>query len=387
MAHQMWIHFYTVIFMKFSKIILSFFVVVAFSCKKTNTLIPTKKSTPKNVILLIADGTGLSQVSSAFYFKETSPNYARFKRIGLIKTSSSREDVTDSAAGATAFSSGVKTYNGAIGVADDSTDVATIVEIVSLKNIKSGVISTSSIVHATPASFYAHALNRNFYDEIASDLAASDIDFFAGGGTKFFNKRKDQRDLFKDLKAKQFTIDTTKLGDFNSIKSYSKAAYLLGAEHMPPTAKGRGDYLPRATELGIQFLNKDKSNFFLMVEGSQVDWGGHANDSDYLISELIDFDDAIGKALDFAEKDGNTLVIVTADHETGGFTLAASKKTNTEGKEYSDYSEATGIFSTGGHSATLIPVFAYGPGAEEFTGVYENNEIFHKILKVTGWKQ
>ena len=122
-----------------------------------------------------------------------------------------------------------------------------------------------------------------------------------------------------------------------------------------------------------------------MVEGSQVDWGGHDNNSDYLISELIDFDNAIGKALDFAEKDGNTLVIVTADHETGGFTLSSTIKTTEDGTEYSDYSEITGTFSTGGHSATLIPVFAYGPGAEEFSGVYENNEIYHKIMKVTRW--
>jgi len=155
---------------------------------------------------------------------------------------------------------------------------------------------------------------------------------------------------------------------------------------MSAKAKGRGDFLPNATELGIQFLNKDNSNFFLMVEGSQIDWGGHANDSDYLISELIDFDNAIGKALDFAKRDGNTLVIVTADHETGGFTLAAKTKTRDNGKEYSDYSEVEGRFSTNGHSATLIPVFAYGPGAEEFNGVYQNNEIFHKILKVTNWK-
>jgi len=372
--------------MKLTNLILSTFLIALCSCKTTDTRVETRSSTPKNVILLIGDGTGLSQISSAFFFKETAPNYGRFKHIGLINTSSSREDVTDSAAGATAFASGVKTYNGAIGVADDSTEVETIIEIVSPKNIKSGVISTSSIVHATPASFYAHALNRGFYEEIAADLAVSNIDFFAGGGTKFFNKRKDGRDLFKELRAKQFNIDTTALGIFNSIKSYTKAAYLFGPEHMPPTAKGRGDYLPKATELGIQFLSKDNSNFFLMVEGSQVDWGGHGNDSDYLISELIDFDNAIGKALDFAKRDGNTLVIVTADHETGGFTLAASKKIDAEGKEYSDYSETEGIFSTGGHSATLIPVFAYGPGAEEFSGVYENNEIFQKILKVTKWK-
>ncbi len=379
--------------MRLTKLVLSSLIIVLFSCKTTNIQTPEKSEvskklkTPKNVILLIGDGTGLTQISSAFYFKEAIPNYARFKHIGLINTSSSREDITDSAAGATAFASGVKTYNGAIGVADDSTEVATIVEIVSPKNIKTGVISTSSIVHATPASFYAHVLNRGLYEEIAADMTVSDIDFFAGGGTKFFNKRKDGIDLFKDLKAKEFLIDTTKLGDFNSIKSYSKAGYLFGYNHMPPTAKGRGDYLPRATELGIQFLNKDNSNFFLMVEGSQIDWGGHANDSDYLVSELIDFDNTIGKALDFAERDGNTLVIVTADHETGGFTLASTTKKNSEGKEYSDYAEITGTFSTGGHSATLIPVFAYGPGAEEFIGVYQNNDIFHKILEVTGWKK
>ena len=373
--------------MKLNNFILSLFVIVAFSCKSTENQVTVKKSTPKNIILLIGDGTGLSQISSAFYYKESAPNYGQFQHIGLIKTSSSREDVTDSASGATAFASGIKTYNGAIGVEDDSTKVATIVEIATPKNIKTGVISTSSIVHATPASFYAHQINRGMYDEIAADLAISDIDFFAGGGTKFFNKRKDERNLFDDLKAKDFVIDTTKLGDFNSIQSHAKVGYLLGKEHMPPTAKGRGDYLPNATELGIQFLNKDNGSFFLMVEGSQVDWGGHANDADYLISELIDFDNAIGKALEFAKKDGNTLVIVTADHETGGFTLASSTKTNAKGRTYSDYSEIGPTFSTGGHSATLIPVFAYGPGAEEFTGVYENNEIFHKMLKLTGWNK
>ncbi len=360
--------------------------VILFSC---NSQIAKEETPPKakNVILLIGDGTGLSQISSAFYFKETSPNYARFKYIGLINTSSSREDITDSAAGATAFASGVKTYNGAIGVADDSTKVKNLVEIVSPQHIKTGVISTSSIQHATPASFYAHVINRGFYEDIAADMVASDIDFFAGGGTMFFNKREDGKNLLEELKAKGFGIDTSALGDFAGIKQYSKMAYLLAEEHMDPAAKGRADFLPRATELGIKFLNKDadNSNFFIMIEGSQVDWGGHANDADYLISELIDFDDAIGKALDFAEKNGNTLVIVTADHETGGFTLSSTLKKTEDGESYSDYNEITGTFSTDGHSATLIPVFAYGPGAEAFSGVYENTEIFYKILEATNW--
>ncbi len=341
----------------------------------------------KNVILLIADGTGLSQISSAFYFKNTKPNYERFKHIGLIKTSSSREDITDSAAGATAFASGIKTFNGAVGVADDSTKVKTLVEIVSPQHIKTGVIATSSIQHATPASFYAHTINRGRYEDIALDMVASDIDFFAGGGAKFFNKRKDGKDLLAELKAKGFGLATAALSDFAAIKQYSKMGYILAEDAMKPAAKGRGDFLSEATELGIQFLTKnaDHSNFFLMVEGSQIDWGGHANDAEYLISELIDFDDAIGKALDFAEKDGNTLVIVTADHETGGFTLSSTLKKTEDGESYSDYNELTGTFSTGGHSATLIPVFAYGPGAEAFSGIYENTEIFHKILAATHW--
>ena len=329
--------------MTYKNIIFLVLLVTLFSCKAQLVLeeVPPKA---KNVILLIGDGTGLSQISSAFYFKQTSPNYARFKHIGLINTSSSREDITDSAAGATAFASGVKTYNGAVGVADDSTEVKNLVEIVSLQHIKTGVISTSSIQHATPASFYAHVINRGLYEDIAVDMLGSDIDFFAGGGLKFFNKRKDGKNLLNQLKKKGFGVDTTALGDFSGIKQYSKMAYLLAENHMDPVAKGRGDFLPKATELGIRFLNKDpdNSNFFMMIEGSQIDWGGHANDAEYLISELIDFDDAIGKALDFAEKDGNTLVIVTGDHETGGFTLSSTPKKTEDGKSFSDYNEITG---------------------------------------------
>lgn len=372
--------------MTYKNIIYLVLLVTAFSCT-SQTVKEEMPVKAKNVILLIGDGTGLSQISSAFFFKKTSPNYARFKNIGLIKTSSSREDITDSAAGATAFAAGVKTYNGAIGVADDSTHVKSLVEIVSPLHIKTGVISTSSIQHATPASFYAHVIDRGMYEEIAADMTVSDIDFFAGGGSQFFNKRKDGVNLLEKLKTKGFGIDTTALGDFSEIKQYSKMGYLLAENHMKPAAEGRGDYLPKATELGIQFLSKDadNSNFFLMVEGSQVDWGGHDNDAEYLISELIDFDDAIGKALDFAEKDGNTLVIVTADHETGGFTLASTMKKTKKGRSYSDYTEITGTFSTKGHSATLIPVFAYGPGSEAFSGVYENTKIFNKILEATNW--
>ena len=292
--------------MKIKSIILGCSLLMLVGCTERTTS-NKKNKEPKNVILLISDGTGLSQISSAFFFKDSKPNYTRFKNIGLIKTSSSRQDITDSAAGATAFACGVKTYNGAIGVADDSTSVKNIVELVSLKNIKTGMIATSSITHATPASFYAHVVSRSLNDDIASDLVDSGVDYFAAGGLQHFNKRKDGRNLLKELNKNKFKVDTTGLKDFSEIKSKKKVGYLLAKDAMPKMEEGRGNFLSDATEQAIQFLSQDNSNFFIMSEGSQIDWGGHQNDADYLISELIDFDDAIGKALDFAVISGAQL--------------------------------------------------------------------------------
>lgn len=357
-----------------------------FSCKTVNR-ITTNSKKAKNVILLISDGAGLSQISSAFYFQDKVSNYTRFEDIGLINTSSSQEDVTDSAAGATAFASGIKTYNGAIGLDDDFSAPKTLIEIASENGIQTGVIATSSLTHATPASFYAHVKSRGMEYEIAEFLPKSGIDFFAGGGFQFFSGRKDNLDLIAQLQANNFTVDTTSFSNYNALKSKDKLGFLLAANAMPKMQEGRGNFLAKAIEAGTEFLTKDGSNFFMMAEGSQIDWGGHNNDAAYLIAELIDFDEAIGKTLDFAEKDGNTLVIVTSDHETGGFTLASKTKTREDGSQYSDYKEIEPTFSTGGHSATLIPVFAYGPGSKNFTGIYENNELFEKILALTNWKK
>jgi alkaline phosphatase len=339
---------------------------------------------PKNVILLISDGTGLSQISSAYFYKDSEPNYTRFKEIGFIKTSSSKEDVTDSAAGATAFASGVKTYNGAVGVTPDSLDVPTLVELVQDKKIKTGVVATSSIQHATPAAFYAHQVSRRFYEAITEDLYNSEIDYFAGGGLKFFTKRKDSINLYDKMVEKGFFMSTEKLATAEELQGAEKAGFLLADDAMPKMQENRGDFLSQAAQLGIDFLDND-TGFFLMVEGSQIDWGGHANEAEYVIQELLDFDKMLGKVLDFAEKDGNTLVVVVSDHETGGFTLSSRTIEMESGLKYSDYSKISATFSTGGHSATMIPVFAYGPGAANFKGIYENNEIFHKIMKVTQW--
>jgi alkaline phosphatase len=324
-----------------------------------------------NIIFLIGDGMGLSQVSTVFYFPgDSATNFTRFKQLGLINTSSAKDKVTDSAAGATAFSNGKKSYNGSIGVGVDSTAIENIVEILSKKGYSSGVISTSSITHATPACYYAHVKLRKMETEIAQQLIHSDIDFFAGGGIKFFDEK------WEDLEA-NFVVDTQELNT-NNLDPAKRYGFLLADMGMPKMSEGRGDFLPDATRGALSYLDKKDAPFFLMVEGSQIDWAGHANDGQYIIDEMHDFDKAIGVALDYAQRKGNTLVVVTADHETGGYALAAKKSENHSNRPYYD---VMSTFTTGGHTSTLIPVFSYGPGSEDFDGFYQNNDIFHKMLK------
>jgi len=329
---------------------------------------PTKKV--KNIILLIGDGMGLSQVSASQFYNKKTSNFERFPVIGLTKTSSTSDLITDSAAAATAFASGIKTYNGALGVNTDTLAVKTIVEEISKIGISTGIISTSSIVHATPAAFYTHTKKRSMYEDIAAQLVSSDIDFFAGGGIKYFNDRKDKRNLILELEKKGFSINTESLPKNTKPVFNKKQGYLLASNGMPKMLDGRGEFLTNATKLAIESLSSNEEGFFLMIEGAQIDWGGHDNDAEYLISELIDFDNTIGVALDFAKLNGETLVIVTADHETGGFTLA---------QDNGDYNKIKPVFSTGGHSATMIPVFAKGPNADDFGGIYEDTAIYNKM--------
>ncbi len=350
------------------------FTLITTSCVsvhvKENTI--TKNSLeekkPKNIILLVGDGMGLSQVSTAIYYKNGKPNFERFSTIGLSKTSSTSDLITDSAAGATVFSSGIKTYNGAIGVNKDTIAVPLITEQLSKRGLSTGIISTSSIQHATPASFYAHVKSRRMYEEITTFAPNSGINFFAGGGLKFFNKREDGKDLLEDMRANGYEVITDKLPTSSSEKN---ELILLAENAMPKMSEGRGDFLPNATKLALEKLSKNENGFFLLVEGSQIDWGGHDNDAEYLIGELLDFDKTLGVALDFAKTNGETLVIVTADHETGGYTLASDD---------GDYNKIKPSFSTKGHSGTMVPVFTEGPGASLFNGIFENNEIYHKMM-------
>lgn len=326
------------------------------------------------MILMIGDGMGISQVSVPYYFMEEEPVFSQFKVIGLVRTSSGSHPVTQSPAAATAMATGHKTYNLAVGVDMDTVPQKNIVEILSEKGYMTGIIATSSVTDATPAGFYAHQPDRYMQMEIARDLTRSGVDFFAGGGIKYFIDTTGV-DLFKE---NNIEINYSKLRKIRKADPGARFGFLLASDRMPAMLEGRKDFLVDASTIAMDFLSTGEAGFFLMIEGSQIDWAGHGKQTEYLITEMNDFEHAVRNVLEYARKDGETLVIVTADHETGGFALAAAGE-NGYGADYSIIEPA---FATTMHSATLVPLFAYGPGAEKFMGVYENTDIFHKIMEL-----
>lgn len=338
---------------------------------------------PTNIILMVGDGMGLTQTTAGYINNDMRLNLERVPVIGLSKTWSSAQIITDSAAGATAFSIGEKTYNGAIGVDKDTIAQETILETLAKKGYATGLVATCAITHATPASFYAHQPSRKMGYEIAADMVDSPLDLFVGGGKSHFENRTsekegetDDRNIINELTAEGFTF-VNSLSELETTKG--RVGYFIADKHPESIINGRGSILPNSVEPVINHLKGESDKgFFLMIEGSQIDWGGHANDSEYIITEMIDFDQAVGKVLDFAERDGNTLVIITADHETGGYALSGG------GEKHKNYAELEPDFSTGGHTATMVPVYAYGPKAELFQGMYDNNEIYHKMRLALG---
>lgn len=220
--------------------------------------------------------------------------------------------------------------------------------------------------------------DRDLHEDIALEFLTSNVDFAAGGGLKFFNKRKDGKNLLEQLN-KNYRIDTVSLSKPISGK---KNLYLLAQDELPNKVQGRGDFLPEATQTALNYFSKDKKPFFLMVEGSFIDWGGHAKDAEMMTKEVLDFDKTIGVVIDFIKKNPNTLLVVTADHETGGASIGKySEKDVATGKEKEIGNKVQVNFIDNQHTAALVPVFAMGKGQEFFSGVYPNNTIYHKLVE------
>ncbi|MGD1841459.1 MAG: alkaline phosphatase [Thermonemataceae bacterium] len=327
----------------------------------------------KNIILMIGDGMGMAQIYAGLTAKKGKPALERCQYIGLSKTNSADNYITDSAAGATAFATGKKTYNGAIAVDMQKQPLETILEKAEKNGLATGLVATCSITHATPASFIAHQPSRNMHEAIAADFLKTDIDVFIGGGRKFFEKREDKKDLIKALKKNKYQLPNN-LEELAKIKK-GKIAALLYEEHPPRMLDNRGEMLAKSTQKALEILNQNEDGFFLMIEGSQIDWGGHANESDYIVTEMVDFDNVINQVLDFVDQNGETLLVITADHETGGYGLNGGDL---------EKGEVEGAFTTKKHTGVMVPVFAYGIGAENFIGIYHNHTLFNKML--AAWK-
>lgn len=330
-------------------------------------IVPPTCTKVKNVILMIGDGMSLMHVYSAWTANRGKLYLENCEVTGLSKTYCANKLVTDSGAGGTAMAIGQKTNYHSVGVDVNGNPQPSLIKLAKQKGMSAGVAVTCRLWDATPADFCCHNTDRDNEDEIIADYVNCEADYVVGGGAKKFENRKDGRNIFKELEQKGYQVARS-WEECKNLKS-GKIFAVTDSVDTPLPAE-RGDRLAQSSLKGIELLNQNPNGFFMMIEGSQLDDYGHFNDLDLLMQETHDFDRTVGKILEWAAKDGETLVVVTADHETGGLTLIDGDK---------DKGEIKCKFSTTGHSGVMVPVYAFGPGAELFTGIYENTDIFHKI--------
>jgi alkaline phosphatase len=341
----------------------------------------------RNIILCIGDGMGWNEVALARHkivgqqgrlWMETLPVS------GSVRTFSADNEVTDSAAAATAMACGVKTNNGVLGIGADKKTYTSILEALSKKGWRTGLVVTSTITHATPAGFASHVSSRGSEEEIAEQMFNDHVDILFGGGQRFWlplgvkgGVRKDGQNLITMAQQAGYHIAQNRQEMMDL--TYGPSLGLLADGAM--TTFEPEPMLSEMAQKAIGLLNaksKDwfapQPKFFLMIEGSQIDWAGHANDTDHSIRQTLLFDMAVKEALDFARQDRQTLVIVTADHETGGLLLTKDK--DNPRKIFADWKVKD-------HTGADVPLFAFGPQADEFAGVQDNTDIAKKIAKLT----
>jgi alkaline phosphatase len=408
----------------------------------------------KNVIVLIGDGMGPSYLTAHRYMKDN-PETAHMEKtefdkhlVGTQMTypEDPAENITDSASAATAMSTGIKTYNAAVGVDNDKTNVKTVLEQAKEKGKSTGLVSTSEITHATPASFGAHDVSRNNMDAIADDYFDEKIndnhkvDVLLGGGMDYFD-RKDRK-LTEEFKKGGYSVVTDRNELLNDTNNQVLGLFAPGGLDKTIDRNDKTPSLEEMTNAALNRLSKNEDGFFLMVEGSQIDWAGHDNDVVAAMSEMEDFEKAFKAALEFAKKDKNTLVVTTADHSTGGFTLGVNGEYNFDTKplkaakrtpdfmaaeiakganveetlgQYIDLEltkeeinsvhnaasskDVTKIdhaieeifnkrsytgWTTEGHTGEDVGVYAYGPGKDLFAGVHENTDLAKRVFNIIG---
>ena len=323
-------------------------------------------NTIKNVIVMIGDGMGLEQISCGWVLNGGHLNLDNFKFTGFSRTYATDRLITDSCAGGSALATGVKTKYYYMGVDPDGNPIPSLLHLAQEQGMKTGVAVTCRINDATPLDFVGHSLDRDEEYINAAQFVHSNVDFLTGGGLHFWQDREDGRDLVKEMVDLGYTFVDNREA-LNQVTE-SRVLGLFAPLEMEPSLD-RGPVLEDCATKAIELLDNE-NGFFLMIEGSSIDDWCHRQKVGYMAEELFDFDRTIGKVLKWAEADGHTLVVVTADHATGGLTLLGGSLEERSVKVH---------FSTKGHNGILVPVFAYGPHAEDFVGMYENAELSNKI--------
>jgi len=363
----------------FGFLIVAFFLISMVACAHRTARQSGPRQEVRNIIFMIGDGMGLPQINAA-RFKSVGADGSlaidSFPVVGLLKTHAADELITDSAAAGTAMACGVKTQNGVIALDADGQPVASILEASQRLGKATGLVATSAITHATPAVFAAHIDSRHKHADIAARMLETGVDVMFGGGRCYFipqsqehSRRRDRRNLIAEASDRGYQIVET--GKQMAAIRGNKVLGLFALDAL--TGRSSEPSLVDMTRAAIEILSKDSDGFFMMVEGSQIDWRGHDNDAEGTIEQMLQFDAAIREALDFAKRNGRTLVVVTADHETGGMSITGGEL---------DGSQLEIKWATGHHTAVDIPIFAYGPGAQMFTGIYQNTEVARKFAQL-----
>ena len=327
------------------------------------------QSEVKNVILLIGDGMGLAQSYAAYLANDKSLSIYTMPYTGLSITSCADREVTDSGAGGTAIATGHKANYKAIGLDKNNISHPSLLKIAKQYGKSTAIVCSCDLTHATPAAFVANVKNRDLQEQIALSYLEEYCDIALGGGAKRFTSkgRKDKLNLIDSLAKRGYAVVYSQ--DELS-KCESEKIFGLFAEGHLPEASKRGGVMQQNMLKALEQLDKNPNGFFMMLEGSRIDMEAHLNKYDAMVEETLDFDRCVAIALDFAKRKGNTLVVVTADHETGGLTLPA-KGSKTQDK-----------WTTLNHTGVPVPIYSFGPGAENFTRVMQNTDIFFEIYKL-----
>ena len=323
----------------------------------------------KNVVYMIGDGMGFSHIFTAWVANKGKLNLDGFPVAGMARTWCADKVITDSAAAGTALACGSKTKKGMVGLSPSGERLDSLIVHAADMGKSTGMVVTCDVTDATPASFFAHVPKRTMAWDIASFLPASRIDFLVAGGLSKLQKRPDGRDILGEMKKEGYSIalDRAEL----EASTGGRLCAILAPGHLAHPGE-RGDVMSKAVKKGLDVLARNKKGFFMVVEGSKIDKAAHKNDLGLMMEEIFDFDRTIGVVLQWASSHPGTLVVVTADHNTGGLTLLGGDK---------EKGEVICHFSSGEHNEAAAPVFAFGAGAEKFTGIYENTDIQKKILE------